>query len=113
MHEYSIVSALLDRVDQEARRHGAVAVAIVRVAVGRLSGVEAELLGPAFELARTGTLCEGARLELRAIDPAWACRACGEPVAGGGPLRCAGCGAPARLVTGDEILLERLELEVA
>jgi Zn finger protein HypA/HybF involved in hydrogenase expression len=33
-------------------------------------------------------------------------------VPAGGPLRCPACGAPARLVSGDDILLERLDLEV-
>ena len=28
-------------------------------------------------------------------------------------LRCAACGTPARLVAGDEILLERIEMEVS
>jgi hydrogenase nickel insertion protein HypA len=113
VHEYSIVSALLDRVEAEARARGALAVSVVSVAVGRQSGVEAELLAAAFEVARVGTVCGEARLDLRAIEPAWSCRACGAAVAAGGPLRCAACGAPARMVTGDEILLERLELEVA
>jgi hypothetical protein len=34
-------------------------------------------------------------------------------VARGGFLRCALCDTPARLATGDEIVLQRIELEVA
>jgi Zn finger protein HypA/HybF involved in hydrogenase expression len=58
-------------------------------------------------------ITDGAELELTAIEPAWECRACGRPVLSARALRCADCGAPARMVRGDEIVLERLELEVA
>jgi hydrogenase nickel incorporation protein HypA/HybF len=113
MHEYSIVQALLDRVDAEARAHDADSVSRVRLAIGRLAGVESELLRSAFELARAGTRCAEAELEVREVEPRWSCRACGGEVAAGGVLRCPACGAPARLAAGDEIVLESLELEVA
>lgn len=113
MHEYSIVRALLDRVEQEARAHGADAVVRIHVAIGELAGVEAPLLASAFELARAGTRAAGAELELRAVAPRWICRSCALEIPPGGALRCATCDAPARLVAGDELILERLEMEVA
>jgi len=112
MHEYSIVQALLDKVDAEARAHGAVAVTRVHLAIGRLAGVESELLRSAFELARCGTPCAAAELEVRAVEARWECRGCGVEIRAGGVLRCPTCGGPARLAAGDEIVLERLELEV-
>jgi Zn finger protein HypA/HybF involved in hydrogenase expression len=42
----------------------------------------------------------------------WQCPACGGEIQVGAALRCPGCGAPARLVAGEEILLERMEMEV-
>jgi len=113
MHEYSIVQALLERVDVEARARHAVAVARVRLAIGRLAGVESELLRSAFEIARTGTCCADAELEVRDVEPCWRCRDCGTELAAGDVLRCPACGAAARLASGDEIVLESLELEVA
>lgn len=113
MHEYSIVQALLDRVDAEARARSAVSVARVRLAIGRLAGVESELLKSAFEMARTGTFCADAELEVRDVEPCWSCRECDVELAAGQVLRCPSCGAPARLAAGDEIVLESLELEVA
>jgi Zn finger protein HypA/HybF involved in hydrogenase expression len=41
----------------------------------------------------------------------WACIACDRDVAKGAVLRCEACGRPARLVHGDEIILERIEME--
>lgn len=113
MHEYSLVSALIDRVEEEARRHGALAVARVRLRVGERAGVEPDLLRTAFEMARAGTVCAGAELEMVPIVARWACRACGGAIAAGERLACPACGEPARLVEGDELVLERLEMEVA
>ncbi|MCL4839421.1 MAG: hydrogenase maturation nickel metallochaperone HypA [Thermoanaerobaculia bacterium] len=111
-HEYSLVSALLDRVEAAAREHRATAVTAVRVRVGELAGVELPLLATAYELARAGTLCAAAPLELVAEPARWECSACGAGLAREGPRRCAACGGPARLAAGDEMLLERVEMEV-
>lgn len=55
MHEYSIIQALLDRVDEEVRRRGATAVHRLDVSLGELSGVDPGLLATAFETFRAGT----------------------------------------------------------
>lgn len=112
MHEYSIVSALLDRVEQEARSRGARSVARIQVRLGGLSGVEPDLLATAFEMARPGTLCREASLDIVRTEVAWTCPACGKPQSSGA-ARCAECGLLARLDGTDEIILERIELEVA
>ena len=112
MHEYSIVSSLLDRVDDAAREQGATAVHRIRVQIGELSGVETGLLQEAFSMVRDHTLCAGAELEIIAIAAQWRCSACDRQVAAGERLSCPECRSPARLAHGDEIVLERVELEV-
>ena len=111
MHEYSLVSALVDRVEREARERHAVAVHRLSVRIGALSGVEPELLASAFTLCQQGLLAQ-ATLDIRRAEAAWACPECGTAIASGAVLRCAGCDVPARLVSGDEILLEQIEMEV-
>jgi hydrogenase nickel incorporation protein HypA/HybF len=111
MHEYSLVSAMVDRVEKEARARSAVAVHRLGVRIGALSGVEPELLASAFTLVRQGLL-ENATLDIRRAEAAWACPQCGAAIEAGGVLRCGACDAPARLVSGDEILLEQIEMEV-
>jgi len=113
MHEYSIVLALLDRVEKEAKAHGASTVSRIRVRIGELSGVERDLLESAYELARQRTVCADAVLDLVPVSPRWVCRVCETPIRNGGILRCSTCDAPAHLAEGDEILLERIEMEVA
>jgi len=111
MHEYSLVSAMVDRVEREARLRNAVAVHSLAVRIGAVAGVEPELFASAFTLCRQGVLAN-AHLEIRRAEAAWACPDCGREIAAGSVLRCQACGAPARLVAGDEILLERIEMEV-
>lgn len=113
MHEYSIVQALLERVDHEANIHGASRVHRVRVAIGELSGVEIELLQTAYDTIRCRTRCEHAPLDVRRIEARWECRRCRAAIPRGGRLRCAQCDVPARLVSGDEIVLDQIEMETA
>jgi hydrogenase nickel incorporation protein HypA/HybF len=112
MHEYSLVVALMERVEEEAAAHNALAVHRVRVRIGELSGVEPDLLESAFAIVRTGTICERAALDIERVAARWECSACRRPLEPGERLQCAACGAPAALAGGDEILLGQVELEV-
>ena len=112
MHEYSIVQALLARVDDEARARRASTVHRVSVRVGELAGIEVELLTTAFRMFRERTLCDRADLDVHVVPALWACPGCGREIALGGVLTCPACRTPARLGHGDEIMLERIELEV-
>jgi hydrogenase nickel incorporation protein HypA/HybF len=112
MHEYSIASELLDRVEEEVRRHERAEVLRIRVRVGDLSGVDHELLRTSWSLAREGTPCSRAELELDTEPVRWSCPRCARDIESGAMLRCLRCGAPARLVSGDALVLERIEMEV-
>jgi hydrogenase nickel incorporation protein HypA/HybF len=112
MHEYSLMAALMERVEQEAAAHRALAVHRVTVRIGELSGVEPELLDSAFSIVRSGTICERAVLDIERVAARWECSNCRRQLDAGGRLRCPGCGAPAALAAGDEILLGQVELEV-
>jgi hydrogenase nickel incorporation protein HypA/HybF len=102
---------MVDRVEQEARARSATAVHRLTVRIGALSGVEPELFASAFSLCREGLLAETA-LEIRRSEVVWTCPECGRSIPAGAVLRCAGCEKPARMMSGDEILLERIEMEV-
>ncbi len=104
--------ALLERVEEEAKARQAMAVHRVRIRIGELSGVEPDLIESAFEIVRCGTICEGAALEIDRVAARWECTACGRPIARGERLQCGACASPARLVSGGEILLGQIELEV-
>jgi Zn finger protein HypA/HybF involved in hydrogenase expression len=81
MHEYSLVAALVERVEDEARKAGARAVDKIRVQIGDWAGVERALFATAFDTFKSG-VCGAAALEIDCVP-------------------------------GDEIVLQRIEMEVA
>jgi hydrogenase nickel incorporation protein HypA/HybF len=118
VHEYSIVRALISRVEAEARSHGArshgaVSVQRLQLRIGELAGVEPTLLASAYAQFREQTICRNAALEIEAVPARWRCPRCDGPIELGAVLRCQACDVPARLASGDEILLERIEMEVS
>ena len=112
MHEYSIVSALVDRVQREVEAHPGATVQRLHVRIGELAGVEIELLRTAFTTFRERSVCEDAELEIHRVAAAGRCSRCDREIAAGEILTCPVCRRPARLVAGDDIVLERIEMEV-
>ena len=112
MHEYSIVQALLERVDAEARARHASAVHCLSVRIGELSGVEVDLFTTAYVTFRERTVCQRANLAVQRVPARWECPECGGSIGRGDLLRCLKCDVPARLAEGDEIMLDRIEMEV-
>lgn len=114
MHELSVAQALVEQVEDLARRHGATAVHLIRVRVGPLAGVEPDLLATAFPLAAAGTRAEPARLDLVEAGIRVRCMSCGaESAARPNKLLCAACGGwQTQVVSGDELILETVELDI-
>lgn len=110
MDEFSILAALMARVEEIAEERDAVAVRSLHVTLGELAGVDSEHLAVAFRTVREGTICETAELRVEMVPVRWACRDCGAPIAAGASLTCV-CGGCARLVSGDEVRLDGVELE--
>lgn len=114
MHEYSIVQSLLDKVEATAAANGATTVHGLTVRIGESSGVDAVLLKTAWDTFREKTLCAKAELTIEPVSVSWECPKCGSPPAAlDGPLVCPRCASPLKLSAGDEIILSRVELEVA
>ena len=113
MHEYSLVQTLVTRVEEEARRRGALAIHRLSIRVGELASVDPELFRTAYETFRAGTLCAEVPLELRHVAATWSCPACKRPLPRGAVLRCPDCDVPAQLDEGsDALTLEAIEMEV-
>ncbi len=110
MHEYSIVQSLIERIEREVAAHKAARVVRVHVKLGELSGVDATLLATAYETFRDRTVCEAAPMVLDRVAPEWRCVRCDRALQN--RLRCDACGGPGKLTSGDEIVLQRIEMEV-
>jgi hydrogenase nickel incorporation protein HypA/HybF len=113
MHEYSLVEALISRVEAEAKKRQALAVHGLSVRVGELAGVDPELFQTAYDTFRAGTICAQAPLTLTRIAAGWTCPRCKTAIVRGEVLRCLPCGEPAKLDEGsDALTLDGIDLEI-
>lgn len=114
MHELGVCQSLLKQVQAIARRHGG-AVQRVVLRVGPLSGVEPALLTRAYAAAAASTDVAGSELLIETPPLRVRCQSCGaETAASLERLTCATCGDwHTDLLSGDELLLLRVELEEA
>ena len=112
MHELSVCQALVQQLESVSAANGGGAVALVRLRIGPLSGVEAELLRHAFPIAAAGTIADGAELLIEPSAIVVQCKECGATSeAKPNRMLCAACnGFKVRMVSGDEMLLESVEL---
>ena len=113
MHEYSIVQSLVDSVEAVVAQHGGAIVHRLYVRIGDLAGVDRTLLQTAYDTFRAGTICEAAEMTIERVEPRWECERCLAEIPRGAVLRCVLCNEPAKLAAGDEIVLQRVEMEVS
>lgn len=113
MHEYSIASSLLRIAEEHIRKHDAARVVALHVRIGELSGVEVPLLEKAWSLVRAGSACDGVDLTVKGVAAHWTCRECQASLDRGCVLVCQSCGGRVTLSEGDDLVLDRIEMEVA
>jgi len=113
MHELAICRSLMNQVESLALEHRAQCVTAIVVAIGPLSGVEAQLLKNAYPLATAGTVAQQAELIIENLPIRVKCNICNsESDALPNKLICNKCGDwRTTLVSGDELLLMSVELE--
>jgi hydrogenase nickel incorporation protein HypA/HybF len=110
MHEIGIAESLIEIAEAKAR--GA-RIQVIALRLGEFTTVVREALEFAFEIARQGTLAHSARLDIEVVPTIVQCLVCaGEarPVCGG-LLRCEHCGFPLKIVSGEELQIDYIEIE--
>jgi hydrogenase nickel incorporation protein HypA/HybF len=115
MHELAICQALIEQVERIARDNAAERVVAVVVAIGPLAGVEPKLLEHAYPLAAAGTVAQDAQLVIESVDVRVRCRKCKvESPALPNRLLCGACNDwQVDVIAGEEMLLQRVEIEPA
>jgi hydrogenase nickel incorporation protein HypA/HybF len=113
MHELSLAVELVQTAEDAARKAEATRVTAVLVKVGALSGVAEEALRFAFDVATTGTLLAGARLDVRPVPATVHCPRCGDvELPSLQRFCCPACETPtADVRAGRELELESIEVE--
>lgn len=78
MHEYSVVQALLDQVEEIAQENKASKVTKIITKIGVMSGIEVDLLKTAFDTFKEQTISEEAEFVIQVQPVVIRCRCCGE-----------------------------------
>ncbi len=110
MHELSIAQGVVDICQQHA---GGRRVLAVTLEIGTLSGVVPDALEFCFEASTSGTLLEGARLDIERVAATGYCRDCDRTH----PISayfdpCPACGTfPLEVRSGEELRVKDLEVE--
>lgn len=112
MHELAVCQSLIAEVRRVASERNANDVTRIVVRIGPLSGVEPDLLANAYPIAAAGTPAADAELEIRFSGVRIRCRVCdAEADVAPNRLLCPSCGdLRTELVSGDELILESVEL---
>jgi hydrogenase nickel incorporation protein HypA/HybF len=109
MHELAVTRGVVDQVTAAAARAGARRVLKVRLLVGEVSSVVPDCVRFYFEEMRRGTVAESAELEFSTAPLRIRCPACGGEF--GSIEGLCGCNAGGEVVSGQELLVESIEVE--
>ena len=113
MHELSIAANILSIAEAKARERNGCSIQAVGIRLGEFTNIAREALEFAFEVAREGTLAHNARLEIEVVAMIVECVVCHGV---NHPERtlcliCAHCGFPLKIVSGEELQVDYIELE--
>ena len=113
MHELSVAQALVEQVEALIASNQAHRATRIVLQIGPLAGVVPELLATAIPMAAAGSRMEGAQVAFHDAPVRVRCLTChAESTAAINKLLCAACGDwHTQVVSGDELLLESVELE--
>jgi len=113
MHEYSIVTSLLELCEENAKKEGSQKITKVEVKIGVLSGVEPYLLQSAFDTFKEKTICDGAEFVMHMQDVVIRCHDCDkEFTLKKNEFNCPDCkGFNIETIDGEGMYLMRLEME--
>ena len=113
MHELAVCQSIIDQVSRIAAEHHSHFVEKIYLRIGPLSGGEPDLLESAFPIACVNTAAANAQLIISKLPIRVRCKTChAETEAIANRLLCGNCGDwQTTLISGDEMLLERVELQ--
>ncbi len=113
MHEYSVVQALLEQCEEQAKVNEATTIHKVVVKIGVMSGIEPHLLETAFHTFKEHSVCHNAEFIMQLQPLTIECRQC----YGTSELKaihyfCQQChSTDVRVIDGEDMFLMSLEME--
>lgn len=109
MHELSLTQSVVDTI---ASRFGEARVTVVRLEIGKLSGVVVESIRFCFDLVAEGTVVEGALLEITEPSGRCRCRGCSSDFDTDDPIvLCPSCGgADVEVLAGRDLRISSVDV---
>lgn len=108
MHELSLTQGVVEAITD---RLGSRRVVMVRLEIGKLSGVVVDSVRFCFDLVVAGTPLEGARLEIEEPGGRARCRDCSVSFASDDPILLCPCGSSdVEVLAGTELLIKAVQL---
>lgn len=113
MHEYSVVQALLEQIEDIAEKNEATKVTKIIVKIGVMSGIEAHLLEIAFNTFKEKTVADDAEFIMNIQPVTIECNSCSkiselEKI----HYCCQACGSvDVNVIDGEDMFLMSLEME--
>ncbi len=113
MHEIAVAESILDIAHTEARRRSAVSIRRIKLQLGEFTTIVREALEFAFEAMRQGTIASEAVLDIEIIPTVVDCVICCAITIPEKTLSliCSQCGFPLRIISGEELRIEYIEIE--
>lgn len=112
MHEYSVVSSLIDVCEKQAKKSNAKQINKITLQVGRLSGIEAHFMESCFDTFKEDTVCHNAQLIMKIIDVEIYCKECkSKRIVLDNNFLCQVCkSTQTEILQGQELLVESIEI---
>ncbi|SEF44339.1 Hydrogenase-3 nickel incorporation protein HypA [Bryocella elongata] len=113
MHEISIAESIVQIAEAKAREQNAQSIQIIKLRLGTFTTIVPEALQFAFEIARQDTLSCNAQLDIEIVPMTMRCVVCDatmQPVCGL-CLFCEQCGFPLKIISGEELQVEYIEVD--
>jgi hydrogenase nickel incorporation protein HypA/HybF len=113
MHELAITQSLFKIVLEQAQKAGAVKVSRINLKIGRLTGYAPEAVEMNFNLLASGTMAEGAGLNIEWVPVKVLCRECQkESEQQDLGLGCVHCGSlNVQIAGGREMYIDSMEVD--
>lgn len=112
MHEYSVVSSLIDVCEKQAKKSNAKEIKKITLQVGRLSGIEVHFLESCFETFKEDTICHNAKLIIKTVEVEIYCEECNtKQIVLDNNFLCQLCESrKTQILQGQELLVESIEI---
>jgi hydrogenase nickel incorporation protein HypA/HybF len=114
MHELSIVANLFEIIEEKVKEQKAKKIVLVKLKVGKLSGIVPEFLTTAFNIYKKDTKAADASLVIEEVPLRRRCQSCQKEVTREDFIFiCPSCSSQEmETLSGTELLLEKLEIEL-